>query len=90
MTPRWPLCRLTDIVRDGFSMVYTYFDPSLRQRSLGTYMILDHILHASELGLPHVYLGYWIKDSDKMDYKRRFKPLEVLDGGRWRALEESE
>ena len=81
---------LTDVVRDGFSMVYTFFDPSLRQRSLGTYMILDHILHARELGLPHVYLGYWIKDSEKMDYKRRFKPLEVLDGGRWRALEESE
>lgn len=81
---------LTDVVRDGFSMVYTFFDPSLRQRSLGTFMILDHIRHASELGLPHVYLGYWIKDSEKMDYKRRFKPLEVLDGGRWRALEDSE
>lgn len=78
---------LTDVLRDGFSMVYTFFDPSLRRRSLGSYMILDHIKHARELGLPHLYLGYWIKNSEKMDYKRRFQPLEVLDGGRWRPLE---
>ncbi|MEO1361774.1 MAG: arginyltransferase, partial [Pseudomonadota bacterium] len=75
---------LTDVLRDGFSMVYTFFDPALRRRSLGTYMILDHIQHAAELGLPHLYLGYWIKNSEKMDYKRRFQPLEVLEGGRWR------
>lgn len=62
---------LTDVLRDGFSMVYTFFDPALRRRSLGTYMILDHIQHAAELGLPHLYLGYWIKNSEKMDYKRR-------------------
>ncbi|MEM6535461.1 MAG: arginyltransferase [Pseudomonadota bacterium] len=81
---------LTDIVRDGFSMVYTFFDTSLDRRSLGTYMILDHVAHVGELGLPHVYLGYWIKGSQKMDYKRRFKPLEVLDGGHWRRLEDHE
>ena len=78
---------LTDVLRDGFSMVYTFFDPALRRRSLGTYMILDHIQHAADLGLPHLYLGYWIKGSQKMDYKRRFMPLEVLEGGRWRPLE---
>jgi len=78
---------LTDALRDGFSMVYTFFDPAQRRRSLGTYLILDHIHHAAELGLPHLYLGYWIKGSEKMDYKRRFKPLEVLDGGRWRPLD---
>lgn len=78
---------LTDVLRDGFSMVYTFFDPSLRRRSLGSYMILDHIEHAGNLGLPHLYLGYWIKNSEKMDYKRRFQPLEVLDGGRWRPFE---
>ncbi|MDJ0921199.1 MAG: arginyltransferase [Henriciella sp.] len=77
---------LTDILRDGFSMVYTFFDPTLKKRSLGTYMILDHVLHAVELGLPHTYLGYWIKGSQKMDYKRRFEPLEMLDGGEWRRL----
>jgi len=81
---------LTDVVRDGFSMVYTFFDPRQRRRSLGTYMILDHIRHASELGLPHVYLGYWIKGSEKMDYKRRFTPLEVLDAGQWRLLQDQE
>ena len=81
---------LTDVLRDGFSMVYTFFDPALRRRSLGSYLILDHIQHAAELGLPHVYLGYWIKNSEKMDYKRRFQPLEVLDGGRWRPLEDNE
>ncbi|MEM9054295.1 MAG: arginyltransferase [Pseudomonadota bacterium] len=81
---------LTDVMRDGFSMVYTFFDPAQRRRSLGTYLILDHILHAGELSLPHVYLGYWIKGSAKMDYKRRFTPLEVLDGGRWRRLEDDE
>ncbi len=81
---------LTDVVRDGFSMVYTFFDPSMRKRSLGTFMILDHIRHAAEIGLPHLYLGYWIKGSQKMDYKRRFAPLEVLDGAQWRPLQDEE
>ncbi len=81
---------LTDVLRDGFSMVYTFFDPRMTARSLGTYMILDHIQHAEEMGLPHAYLGYWVKGSEKMDYKRRFKPLEVLDGGQWRRLEDDE
>ena len=81
---------LTDIMRDGFSMVYTFFQPQERRRSLGTYLILDHIQHAQDLGLPHVYLGYWIKGSPKMEYKRRFGPLEVLDGGQWRPLESPE
>jgi arginine-tRNA-protein transferase len=81
---------LTDILRDGFSMVYTFFDPGLTKRSLGTYLILDHIQHADMLGLPHTYLGYWIKGSPKMDYKRRFTPIEVLDSGQWRRLEDKE
>ncbi len=81
---------LTDIVRDGLSMVYTFFDPELSGRSFGTHMILDHIQHANALGLPYVYLGYWIKNSEKMDYKRRFTPLEVLEGRHWRRLEDHE
>lgn len=81
---------LTDVLRDGFSMVYTFFDPRMTARSLGTYMILDHIRHAEDMGLPHAYLGYWVKGSEKMDYKRRFMPLEVLDGGQWRRLEDDE
>lgn len=81
---------LTDILRDGFSMVYTFFDPEMTKRSFGTYLILDHIQHTEKLGLPHTYLGYWIKGSPKMDYKRRFTPIEVLDGGNWRRLEDKE
>ncbi len=83
-------CSITDVLRDGLSMVYTFFDPLLEARSLGTYLILDHIRQASALGLPHLYLGYWIKGSDKMDYKRRFGPLEVLEGEHWRPLHASE
>lgn len=81
-------CALTDRIRDGLSMVYSFFDPELSARSLGTYMILDHVAYARELGLPHVYLGYWVKGSPKMDYKRRFAPLEQLESGRWREVEE--
>ncbi|MCL4129300.1 UNVERIFIED_CONTAM: hypothetical protein GTU68_022589 [Idotea baltica] len=81
---------ITDVLRDGFSMVYTFFNPDLGARGLGHYMILDHIQHAQDLGLPHVYLGYWIKGSAKMDYKRRYSPLEVLDGDEWRPLEDDE
>jgi arginine-tRNA-protein transferase len=81
---------ITDVLRDGFSMVYTFFDPELDSRGLGHFMILDHIQHAQDLGLPHVYLGYWVKGSPKMDYKRRYKPLEVLDGDQWRTLRDDE
>ncbi|WP_051601227.1 arginyltransferase [Hyphomonas beringensis] len=81
---------ITDVLRDGLSMVYTFFDPEHEGRGLGHYMILDHILHAHDLGLPHVYLGYWVKGSPKMDYKRRYKPLEVLDGDTWRLLRDDE
>ena len=83
-------CSITDVLHDGFSMVYTFFDPELESRGLGHFMILDHIRHAQDLGLPHVYLGYWVKGSPKMDYKRRYKPLEVLDGDRWRLLRDDE
>ena len=81
---------LTDVLRDGFSMVYTFFDPAQVKRGLGHYLILDHIRHAQDLGLPHVYLGYWVKGSPKMAYKRRYQPLEVLDGDRWRPLRDDE
>jgi arginine-tRNA-protein transferase len=81
---------LTDVLRDGFSMVYTFFDTRQSRRSLGTYLILDHILSAEDFGLPHVYLGYWIKQSAKMNYKQRFQPLEVLDGPVWRPLQEND
>ena len=78
---------LTDRQSDGLSMIYSFFDPEHEQRSgLGNYIILEHIRRASADGLPFVYLGYWVKGSPKMDYKRRYKPLEVLDGDQWRTL----
>jgi leucyl-tRNA---protein transferase len=90
--PQAPLvaAAISDVLRDGLSMVYTFFDPQLSRRSLGKFMILDHIRQVRELGLPHVYLGYWIKGAAKMDYKRDYTPLEVLDGEEWRPLLDSE
>lgn len=79
-------CALTDRVKDGLSMVYSFFEPEAANRSLGTYMILDHVAYAKELGLSHVYLGYWVEGSPKMDYKQRFGPLELLEPGGWRPL----
>jgi leucyl-tRNA---protein transferase len=71
---------LTDHMPDGLSMVYSFFDPALSKRSLGNYMILEHIVRAVEVGLGYIYLGYWVKDSPKMAYKTRFRPLEIQSG----------
>ncbi|HVP83104.1 MAG TPA: GNAT family N-acetyltransferase, partial [Rhizomicrobium sp.] len=79
-------CALTDVLRDGLSMVYSFFHPGEDARSLGTYMILDHIRAAKERGLPYVYLGYWVRGSEKMDYKARFKPLEALGHEGWTRI----
>lgn len=80
-------CALTDILGDGLSMVYSFFDPDEGNRSLGTYMILDHIARAKALGLPFVYLGYWVEGSRKMDYKASFKPQEHLLQGGWQRVD---
>lgn len=74
---------LTDKMADGVSMVYSYYNTELADRSLGTYMILDHIARTRALGLPHVYLGYWVNGSRKMDYKVRFSPQEHLGPKGW-------
>ncbi|HEY8698952.1 MAG TPA: arginyltransferase [Rhizomicrobium sp.] len=79
-------CALTDVLRDGLSMVYSFFHPGEIGRSLGTHMILDHIEAARDRGLSYVYLGYWIRGSDKMDYKSRFRPLEALGPEGWSRL----
>jgi arginine-tRNA-protein transferase len=71
---------LTDVMPDGLSMVYSFYDPDLAHRSLGTFLILDHIEQVRSAGLKYVYLGYWVKDSPKMAYKAQFKPLEVQRG----------
>jgi len=74
---------ITDVVGDGLSMVYSFFDPKEQHRSLGSYMILRHIALAREMKLSYVYLGYWIEGSRKMHYKSRFQPLELLGPGGW-------
>lgn len=77
---------LVDVLRDGLSLVYSYFEPDDAKRSLGAYTILDHIQQSRAAGFGYVYLGYWIPGSDKMAYKADFKPLEVLAGGLWRPF----
>lgn len=79
---------LSDQMADGLSMVYSFFDPDFDKRSLGTYMVLDHVRRANEAGLPHVYLGYWVSGSPKMAYKTRFQPQEHLGGGGWQRYSE--
>ena len=81
---------LTDFLSDGLSMVYSFFDPSKSKKSLGTFMILDHIALALELGVPYLYLGYWVPGSSKMDYKVNFKGVEIFQNNAWQPLSEVE
>lgn len=76
---------LVDVLQDGLSLVYSFFDPEAARRSLGVYTILDHIQQAYAAGFQYVYLGYWIPGSEKMDYKAAFDPLELLVEGEWRS-----
>ncbi len=85
----WSVC-LTDVLEDGLSLVYSFFDPEFAQNSLGSYMILDQVELARRVGLPYVYLGYWVPGSPKMDYKARFSALEIYHGERWQPLEAPE
>ncbi|MEX6505236.1 arginyltransferase [Jiella sp. M17.18] len=78
---------LSDVMSDGMSMVYSFYDPDAQDRSLGTYMILDHIERTRQLGLPYLYLGYWVNGSRKMDYKIRFQPQEHLAAKGWERFE---
>ena len=81
-------CVLVDVLSDGLSLVYSFYDPALTKRSLGSFIILDHIVQAGLAGLPYVYLGYWVSGSAKMSYKARFHPVEVLKPGGWVLLAE--
>jgi arginine-tRNA-protein transferase len=76
-------CSVADIMENGISAVYTYFEPNESQRSLGTLVILYLIEEAKRLNLPSVYLGYWIKNSKKMLYKSAYRPLEIQNGDQW-------
>lgn len=81
---------LTDVLDDGLSLVYSFYDPGLTARSLGTFVILDHIALARAAGLPYVYLGYWVPGSRKMAYKARFDALEIYKGGVWQDIGDPE
>jgi len=83
---RLRIVSLIDRLLDGLSSVYTFFDPEPPTASYGTYGILWQIQKCQELGLPYLYLGYWIRESSKMAYKATFRPIEGLIGTRWVAL----
>ena len=85
-TQRLVAACLSDVLGDGLSMVYSFFEPELSDRSLGAFMILDHIAMAREMGLAYVYLGYWVSGSRKMDYKTGYRPFELCDGATWRRF----
>ena len=76
-------CALVDLMSDGLSLVYSFYDPTMSRRSLGSFVILDHVVQACLTSLPYVYLGYWVRGSDKMDYKVRFSPIELLKPEGW-------
>ncbi|ABR89277.1 arginine-tRNA-protein transferase [Janthinobacterium sp. Marseille] len=77
---------IIDVLDDGLSSVYTFYDPEPPNASYGTYNILWQIAQAKALQMPYIYLGYWIKESPKMSYKTNFQPLEALQQGEWTPL----
>jgi leucyl-tRNA---protein transferase len=77
---------LIDQLDDGISSVYTFFDPDLHARSLGVYNVIWQLGLAKQLGLPYVYLGYWIKDCRKMSYKTQYQPIEGRIKGEWQLM----
>ena len=82
---------LTDKQGDGLSMIYSFYDPDHAKRSgLGNYIILDHIRRAAEMGLPFVYLGYWVEGAQRMQYKVRYRPLERLTRSGWARISDAD
>jgi arginine-tRNA-protein transferase len=80
---------VTDVCATGISAVYTFYDPDEAQRGLGTFAILQQVEMARRNNIPWVYLGFWIEGHPKMDYKRRFQPLQVRSADGWTALKRS-
>jgi leucyl-tRNA---protein transferase len=85
-TDKLIMVAVCDFLPNGLSAIYSFFDPDESDRSLGSYAILAEIDIARRLGLPYLYLGYWIKESHKMNYKNRFRPCELLEKGNWRTM----
>jgi arginine-tRNA-protein transferase len=81
---------LTDVLSDGLSMVYSFYKPDMAPRSLGTFLILDHIELARKMELPYVYLGYWVPQSAKMGYKANFSALELYRNGAWEPMQKAD
>lgn len=81
---------IVDVLSDGLSSVYTFFDPDVPGTSYGTWCILWQVARCRSLGLPNLYLGYWIRESGKMAYKSRFRPIEGRIGGIWRELDDND
>lgn len=83
-------CILVDALADGLSLVYSFYNPNEPRRSLGSFMILDHIIQAGLNDVPYVYLGYWVRGSEKMAYKARFEPVELLRPHGWTLMNKVE
>lgn len=81
---------IVDVLTDGLSSVYTFFDPDIPGASFGTWCILWQVAQCKSLGLPYLYLGYWIGESRKMAYKANFRPIEGRVGGLWRELDDED
>lgn len=79
-------CALVDLMADGLSLVYSFYEPEMPKRSLGSLIILDHLQQAAMTNLPYVYLGYWVRGSEKMNYKVRFNPIELLRPQGWTLM----
>lgn len=80
----------TDLLPNGISCVYTFFDPERRAEGLGVFALLWQIQHARELGMQWVYPGFWIEGSSKMSYKSSYRPLEAWDGKSWKRFTEND
>ncbi len=83
-------CAVFDRLNDGLSAIYTYFSPDLPKRSLGTLAILAQIASVKQRGLSYLYLGYWIRNCQKMRYKTRFQPIELFIGNRWQLMDKTQ
>ncbi|MEP6341899.1 MAG: arginyltransferase [Maricaulaceae bacterium] len=83
-------CTLIDGLSDGKSMVYSFFDPTLKSRGLGNFMVLDQLDKCYNAELPYLYLGYWVANSPKMNYKKLFYPSEILTNRGWQELQSTD